>query len=200
MEKYQNYRQEIAQSAKLGQSIVDSDKTISKFKKQIDEINPVILSSSPNETLTFVKGVTEISLKQKEIPVDVAKLFSTLNKAKSTYNKENVSLILFNMSNNTILDSNDNIKEQWLQSNADYASLVQYKKSLNFNPNSIEKTLEAKYADFIATNNTANFETLSMISAAAQKRASSYAFVISIAVAIIFFVLAFALLIVKMVS
>lgn len=200
MEKYYNYRQEIAQSAKLGQSIIDSDKTIAKYKKEIDAINPSILNTTTPETLNFVKGVTDVSLKQKEIPVDVAKLFSNLNKAKSTYNKENVSLILFNMSNSSILDANDNVKENWLKQNADYATLSAYKTQLNINPTTLEKDLEEKYANFIATNDLAAFENFSTISAIDQKHASSYAFVISIAVAIIFFVITFALLIVKLVS
>lgn len=199
MEKYQSYRQEIEQSAKLGQSIVNTDKSILLYKQEIDSINPAILNTTQPQTLGFVKGVTEISLKQKEIPSDVSKMFSTLNKAKSTYNQENISLMLFNMTDSTILDNKDVIKEQWLAKNADYASLLAYRKQLNLNPQSFEKDLEAKYADFIATNEAKDFAKLETISFMNQNRTSSYAFAISIAVAIIFVLLTFALLIVKMV-
>lgn len=200
MEKYKDYRQEIAQSAKLGQSIVNADASIARYEREINKINPAILSVAKPQTLTFVKGVTEISLKQKEIPLEVSKMFSTLNKAKSTYNQENVSLILFNMTNNTILDSNDHFKESWLKQNPDYATLSAYRIQLNLNPNQFEKDLEQKYAYFVATNDLQPFEKFSNISKQSQKHTSSYAFAISIAVAIIFALITFALLIVKMVG
>ena len=36
--------------------------------------------------------------------------------------------------------------------NVDYASLSLYRKQLNLNPQTFEKDLEAKYVDFMATN------------------------------------------------
>ncbi len=199
MEKYKEYREEIAQSAMLGQSVFDSDKTIEKYRQEINEINPAILNSSKSPSLSFTKSITEVSLKQKEIPLDVAKAFKNLNKAKSTYNKENISLMLFNLKNNTILDQNSNIKEEWLLQNADYASLVDYKKKLNINPTALEKDLQEKYAAFISTNDLSAFDKFNKISEGEEKHASSFAFAISIAIAIVFFAITLVLLILKLV-
>lgn len=199
MEKFKDYRQEIAQSAMLGQSVLNSDKTIEKYKAEINKINPAILNTTRDKTLSFTKGVTEVSLKQKEIPMDVSKLFKNLNKAKSTYNAENISLMLFNMKNNTILDKNSNFKEDWLLKNPDYTSLTNYKKQLNISPTALEKDLQEKYAAFVSTNDLSAFERLNKISESEEKHASSYAFAISIAIAIVFFTITLILLILKLV-
>ena len=199
MQKYQSYREEIAKSSKLGYSIALDNKNIDKYAKEINKINPAILTSISTKNITLHKGVSEIALEQKQVPVEISKLFSTLNKAKNTINQENVSTIFFNITNSSIIDSNNKVKESWLKQNPDYASLSTFRLNLSTNPNAdIQKNLETRLNDLMSTKKQEEIANVSIFAKDDTKQISHHIFVISVTVAAIFFVLTFALLITRM--
>lgn len=202
IEKYKEYREEIAHSAQIGKTIALDDSKLDKYKAEIDSINPAILSSIEDEQTKVAKGVTEIPINEKQIPNHIANMFATINKAKGTINQENISTLLFNAKNNSILDGDLDFKEDWLMQNEDYAKFVKinFASCLN-NQSSLEdaqKNLQSKYDNFNSANTAKDVVKISQIQSGAQKKASHYVFVISIAVASIFFIIIVALLITKM--
>jgi len=202
MEKYKEYREEIAKSSKLGYSISVDNQNIEKYKNEINKINPAILTSMSDQTMSLHKGVTEVTISQKKVPVEVSKLFSTLNKAKNTINQENVNTIFFNLQNNSIIDQKHNIKTQWLNSNPEYAALVEMAKSMNLDKQhdqNLEKNLESKYNKFTEQPKQIAVASAHPIILDDSKQTGHLVFVISVTVAILFFLITFALLIARMV-
>ena len=200
MQKYQSYREEIARSSKLGYSIALDNQNIAKYKKEIDKINPAILTAMSDKNISLHKGVSEIALTHKQVPVEISKLFSTLNKAKNTINQENVSTIFFNITNSSIVDKNNKVKLDWLKQNSDYAQLLAFSNNLNLNkPDSLEKALESKYNNFSKQEQLSNVQSIATLQKDERKQLSHYVFVVSVTVAAVFFLITFALLITRMV-
>jgi len=134
VEKYQAYRDEIAKSQKLGKSIKTGDENVIKYTKEIDKINPSILSTfKNNNTLTFEKGTIDINIDQKQVPENVTKLFNTLNQtAISTQNAE-INNYFNNKIQHTILDSNGDIDQNWLATNQLYTNISKINNDVNNN-------------------------------------------------------------------
>jgi len=202
MEKYKEYRDEIAKSSKLGYAISLDNQNIEKFKAEINKINPAILTSMADQAMSLRKGVTEINISQKQVPVEISKLFSTLNKAKNTINQENVNTIFFNLQNNSIVDNKNNVKTEWLEENPDYAELGVLAKSVNIDKQhdtKVEKSLENKYNNFTQQKELLPVGRAHEILLDDSKQTGHHVFVISITVAIIFCIIVVGLLIARMV-
>jgi len=121
VEKYQAYREEIAKSAKLGKSIVDSDEDVNKYQKQINKLNSAILTSVKDESLSLEKGVIEIDVKDKQVPEDVTNLFNTLNQTTIVNQSEQINNYFHNKINLSILNDKKEIDPKWLASNSQYS-------------------------------------------------------------------------------
>ena len=200
MQKYQSYRDEIARSSKLGYSIALDNQNIMKYKKEIDKVNSSILTSMSDQKISLHKGVSEVAISQKQVPVEISKLFSTLNKAKNTINRENVSTIFFNITNSSIVDKKNKIKEEWLKHNSDYAELISFSSNLNFNQKEVlEKNLQSKYDNFKVDEKQKEIIAINELHKDDKKQISHYVFVVSATVAVIFLIITFALLITWMV-
>lgn len=203
MEKWESYRYEINQSSKIGYTISQETEKIEKYKKEIDKINPAILQGSVSPNLNFRKGVSEVVVSQNQVPVEITKLFTNLNKAKTANNRNNISTILFNLKNDNILDENKKIKEEWLNSNNDYSSLVQYIQKANLSSDKdkeFEKDLQSKYDSLSKQKTDTTIATIYPLSRNGQKNVGHHVFIISVAIAMLFFVITLVLLIVRLAS
>lgn len=201
MEKWENYRSEINQSSQIGYMINVQSQEIAKYKKAIDKINPAILQNVNEPNLNLHKGVSEVVVSQKQIPEQITKLFKNISKAKTMSNKNNVSTILFNLKNDTILDANHKLKESWLNDNTDYAALSAYIKQANLSLNSnkaFEKDLHTKFESLSSKKTQTQIATVSALSKNGQKNIGHHVFVISIAIATVFFLLILVLLLIRL--
>ncbi|MCQ3908435.1 MAG: hypothetical protein MJ200_02575 [Mycoplasmoidaceae bacterium] len=111
MQKWESYRHEINQSSQVGYSIMLQTQQIEKYKRAIDRVNPAILQNVVDPQLNLHKGVSEVIVSQNQIPNQITRMFKDLSKAKSINNKNNISTILFNLQNESILDQKNKIKD-----------------------------------------------------------------------------------------
>lgn len=200
MEKWESYRNEIDQASRIGQTITNQADKIEYYKREIDRINPAILQNISTPNLRLHKGVSEVNVSQKQIPTEITKLFKDLNKAKTVNNNNRVSNILFNIKNETILDHNEKVKEQWLNSNPDYADLTAYLKEVNLSLNKdkeFEKDLHDQYTNLSSKKEERDVYLVDPLTEVNKKNIGHHVFVISAAIAIVFFVITFVLLIVR---
>lgn len=200
MEKWEGYRNEINQASRIGFSITQANQKIEKYKKEIDSINPAILQNMVPADLNLHKGVSEVAVSEQQIPAQITKMFKDLNKAKAVTNKNTISTILFNLKNDNILDDNKKLKEGWLEGNNEYASLAAFIKDANLNINKnkeFEKDLQTKFESLSANKPDASIKTIEQLSKNGQKNIGHHVFVISIAIASIFFVITFVLLMIR---
>lgn len=200
MEKWASYRKEIFQTSRIGFTIDQQAQQIANYKKTIDKINPAILQNVADPDLNLHKGVSEVIVSQKQVPEQITKLFKNLNKAKTTNNRNNISTILFNLKNDNILDEKDNLKEEWLQTNPDYANLANFIKQTNLSlgkDKEFEKDLEAKFKNLSEKKKQTQVGDIISLSKNAQKNVGHHVFVISISIASVFFLLTLVLLIVR---
>ncbi|MBQ0045264.1 MAG: hypothetical protein KBS35_00025 [Mycoplasma sp.] len=200
MQKWADYRKEIYQASKIGFTIDQQTQQIANYKKVIDKINPAILQNVVEPDLDLHKGVSEVIVSQNQVPEHITKLFKNLNKAKTINNRNNISTILFNLKNDNILDENDNLKEEWLKTNPDYAKLSDFIKQTNLslgNDKEFEKDLEAKFKNLSGKKKQTQVGEIISLSKNNQKNVGHHVFVISISIASVFFLLTFVLLIVR---
>lgn len=203
MEKWESYRNEINQSSQIGYTISLENEKIEKYKQEIDKVNPSILSGFQTSSLTLHKGVSEVVVSQNQVPVEITKLFSNLNKAKSVNNRNNISTILFNLKNDNILNDNKRIKEEWLNNNPDYYSFANYIQQANLSfekDKEFEKDLQLKYESLSKQRNDGQIMTIHPLNRNGQKNIGHHVFIISVAIAMLFFVITLVLLIVRLVS
>ena len=201
MEKWESYRYEINQSSKIGYTISQETEKIEKYKNEIDKINPSILQGSTIANLNLRKGVSEVVVSQNQIPAEITKLFTNLNKAKTTNNRNNISTILFNLKNDNILDDNRRVKEEWLNNNTDYSSFAQYIKEANLSldkDKEFERELQSKYENLSKQKTEGKIETIHPLSRNGQKNIGHHVFIVSVAIAMLFFVITLILLIVRL--
>lgn len=200
MQKWESYRNEINQSSQVGYTIATQTQQIEKYKRAIDRINPAILQNVVEPNLNLHKGVSEVVVSQKQVPAQITKLFKDLAKAKSLDNRNNVSTILFNLQNDNILDQNKRLKEEWLNSNSDYANLAAYIKQANLSLNNdkeFEKDLQTKFESLSTNKQQTQVGVIKQLSKDTQKNIGHHVFVISIAIACVFFLLTLVLLLVR---
>lgn len=200
MQKWQDYRKEIDQSSRVGQLIANQGQMIEKYKKAIDKVNPAILQNVQTIDLDIHKGVSEVVVSQKQIPVQITKLFKDLNKAKTNTNRNNISTILFNLKNQFILSDDKKLKEEWLKTNPDYNELSGYVALANASDTKnkeFEKDLQTKYKTLSSTKAQTQIGSITALSKNGRKNIGHHVFVIAIAISVVFFILTFVLLIVK---
>ncbi|XQP55636.1 MAG: hypothetical protein ACOQNY_02405 [Mycoplasmoidaceae bacterium] len=200
MQKWESYRNEINQSSKIGYVITQDALKIEKYKKEIDKINPTILQNLGSTDLDLHKGVSEVIVSQNQVPVEITRMFKDLNKAKASSNKNTVSTILFNLKNDNILDDQKKLKETWLNNNSDYAQLANYISAANLNLDKnkdFEKELHTKYENLSVKQAEAKVGDIKSLSQNLQKNVGHHVFVISIAIATVFFVITLILLVVR---
>ncbi len=200
MQKWQTYRLEIDQTSRIGQTIQTQGLKIEQYKKEIDKINPSILQNVQIPDLNLHKGVSEVIVSQEKIPTEITKMFKDLNKVKSTNNANTVSTILFNIKNDSILDQSKKIREDWLKTNRDYADLFAFIKVANLNfdkDKDVEKDLHTKYENLSAKKEEAKIATIATLSRDGHKNIGHHVFVVSVAIAILFFVITVVLLFVR---
>lgn len=200
MQKWESYRQEIDQSSQVGQTIASQDQLIARYKKEIDKINPAILSNIPEVNLNMHKGVSEVIVSQNQIPSQITKLFKDVNKAKTPTNRNTISTILFNLKNETILNDNKKLKDEWLNGHADYVQLAGYVAKANQNTvkdKEFEKDLHTKYENLATTKTETQIGSIIPLSKTGQKNIGHHVFVIAIAISAVFFILIFVLLLVR---
>ncbi|MCQ2956957.1 MAG: hypothetical protein MJ233_03860 [Mycoplasmoidaceae bacterium] len=191
---------EIDQTSRIGQTILTQGLKIDQYKKEIDKINPAILQNVQTPDLNLHKGVSEVIVSQNKIPAEITKMFKDLNKAKAPTNTNTVSTILFNLKNDSILDQNKKVREDWLESNRDYADLSRFIKDakLNFDKDKdVEKDLHTKYESLSLKKGEAKIATVATLSKDGQKNVGHHVFVVSVAIAILFFVITVVLLFVR---
>lgn len=198
MQKWESYRHEINQSSQIGYGIMLQTQQIEKYKRAIDRVNPAILQNVVDPELTLHKGVSEVIVSQKQIPNQITRMFKDLSKAKSINNKNNISTILFNLQNESILDQKLKIKDSWLNSNKDYADLSAYIQEINLNKDKeFEKDLQTKFESISKKKQQTKIGVINKLSKDEQKNVGHHVFVISIAIACVFFLLTFVLLLVR---
>ncbi len=200
MEKWESYRKEIDQASRIGQTITNQADRIEHYKNEIDRINPAILQNVATPNLHLHKGVSEVIVSQKQIPTEITKLFRDLNKAKTANNHNKVANILFNIKNETILDQNEKVKDQWLATNPDYADLTAYLKAVNLSSDKdkdFEANLHDQFTNLSAEKEERDVYLVEPISRGNQRNVGHHIFVISAAIAVVFFVITFVLLIVR---
>lgn len=200
MQKWESYRNEINQSSKIGYVITQDALKIEKYKKEIDKINPTILQNLGSTDLDLHKGVSEVIVSQNQVPVEITRMFKDLNKAKASSNKNTVSTILFNLKNDNILDDQKRLKETWLNNNSDYAQLANYISTANLNLDKnkdFEKELHTKYENLSTKQAEAKVGDIKSLSQNLQKNVGHHVFVISIAIATVFFAITLILLVVR---
>ncbi|XQP55120.1 MAG: hypothetical protein ACOQNV_03230 [Mycoplasmoidaceae bacterium] len=198
MQKWESYRHEINQSSQIGYGIMVQTQQIEKYKRAIDRVNPAILQNVVDPELTLHKGVSEVIVSQKQIPNQITRMFKDLSKAKSINNKNNISTILFNLQNESILDQKLKIKDSWLNSNKDYAALSAYIQEASLNKDKeFEKDLQTKFESLAKKKQQTKIGVINKLSKDEQKNVGHHVFVISIAIACVFFLLTFVLLLVR---
>lgn len=198
MQKYQDYRQEIARSTKLGYAIDQDNMNIQKYKEAIDKINREILTSMDDESINLHKGVSEVAVSHKQIPVEIQQLFSTMNKAKNTINQENVAPIFDAITNSSIIDKNNNVKENWLKQDQKYSKFCSFEQVMNEElKQDLTKDFENKFGDLKIDAKQEAIAMPSLLSKDDKKQWPHYMFVISVTVAVIFFVITIALMIAR---
>lgn len=200
MEKWESYRKEIEQASRIGQTITNQADRIEYYKREIDHINPAILQNVSTPNLHLHKGVSEVIVNQKKIPNEITELFKDLNKAKTANNHNKVANILFNIKNETILDQNEKVKEQWLADNPDYADLTNYLKAVNISSDkdkAFEANLHDQFTNLSSQKGDRDVYLVDPIAKDNQRNIGHHVFVISAAIAVFFFVITFVLLIVR---
>lgn len=200
MQKWESYRREIDQSSKIGYNITLQTQQIEKYKSDIDKVNPAILQNVVDPTIDLHKGVSEVVVSQKQIPKHITKMFNDLTKAKSLNNKNNISTILFNLQNENILGNDKRVKESWLNTDDDYAQLSKFIKEAHLSLNKdkeFEKDLQTKFESLSVNKQQTQIDKINKLSENIQKNVGHHIFVISIAIAAVFFILTLALLCVR---
>lgn len=203
MEKWESYRSEINQSSQVGYMIHQQTQQIATYKKAIDKINPAILQNVKNVDFNLHKGVSEVVVSQKQVPAQITKLFKNLNKAKTLNNRNNISTILFNLQNDNILDNNKKLKDDWLNKHSDYAALADYIKQANLSLNNdkqLEKDLQSKFANLSSKKQDTQVGVITPLNKNGQKNVGHHVFVVSIAIATMFFLFIVVLLILKVIG
>ncbi len=191
---------EIDQTSRIGQSILTQSLKIEQYKKEIDKINPAILQNVQTPDLNLHKGVSEVIVSQEKIPTEITKMFKDLNKAKNPTNTNTVSTILFNLKNDSILDQNKKVREDWLETNRDYADLSAFIKLAKLNldkDKDVEKDLYTKYESLSTKKGETKIASVATLSKDGQKNVGHHVFVVSVAIAILFFVITVVLLFVR---
>lgn len=200
IKKWENYRNEINQLSQIGYSISNQTKQIEKYKMAINKINPTILQGITDPNINLQKSASEIIVSQKQISNDIINTFNDFNKIKHLNNKNNISTILFNLKNENILDENKKVKKTWLEKDQDYSKLSAYIDQANLNLDNhkeFEKDLKTKFENLSATKQQTEVGTITQLSKNIQKNIGHHVFVISISIALLFFIITLILLFVR---
>ena len=171
IDKWQNYREEIAQSSFVGSFIYNQTNNLKSFEDEINKINPSILQNISNNE-NIIDSVLEIDTSNNKITDEICSMFKNIDTIEKS-SSGNIFVALKNLENDCIIDNKFSIKKQFLDNDKKYTNLQKFiidKKVIQNNDAYINQNLKGKYESLSKTKSNAKISPIKVFETSQAKK------------------------------